>query len=544
MAGLNPMGGITLVTAGSGYTVAPAVTISAPALPLAATPAAFNGLTNGVQATAVASISGGVVTAITITEPGAGYTSTVTAPTVTIAAPTTAGGVAATATGLLATLNTVGSIVVTAGGSYMSQPQVFVTGGGGTGAAAAALLNGAMIPTGKAITEGFEPDYGRLYAILGSIPNPLSPNVGAGPVIGLARYIDPPSEILTPEQPLLWRISHIGVDSHALHFHLFDVQVINRVDWANIVTPPYPEEVGWKDTIRTNPFQDILVALKPTAAVMKLPFGLPDSIRLLDPTTPLNSTVNFLPIAPPVGVPAVAQLSNVMTNFGWEYVFHCHLLGHEENDMMRPMVFQVPSTLPTAASALKATRATTGITLTWTDPTPFNYTTGLPATTPGNPANEVGFRIMRATGTGGGALTQIGTAPANTTSFVDTAATGATTTYRYQVVAWNAAGSRASATLTVGPPPAAPTNLRATSTTTTSVTLGWTNPAPNNLTGFYLERSLDAGVTWTRIATTASRTTTYRNTGLTTKTAYQYRVQSYGTSGVSAYSNILSVTTR
>jgi FtsP/CotA-like multicopper oxidase with cupredoxin domain len=30
-----------------------------------------------------------------------------------------------------------------------------------------------------------------------------------------------------------------------------------------------------------------------------------------------------------------------MINFGWEYVWHCHILGHEENDMMRPIVFQV-----------------------------------------------------------------------------------------------------------------------------------------------------------------------------------------------------------
>jgi hypothetical protein len=33
-------------------------------------------------------------------------------------------------------------------------------------------------------------------------------------------------------------------------------------------------------------------------------------------------------------------VSNVMTNFGWEYVWHCHLLGHEENDMMRPLIMR------------------------------------------------------------------------------------------------------------------------------------------------------------------------------------------------------------
>ncbi len=31
-----------------------------------------------------------------------------------------------------------------------------------------------------------------------------------------------------------------------------------------------------------------------------------------------------------------------MTNFGWEYVWHCHILSHEENDMMRAMGFAVP----------------------------------------------------------------------------------------------------------------------------------------------------------------------------------------------------------
>ena len=43
----------------------------------------------------------------------------------------------------------------------------------------------------------------------------------------------------------------------------------------------------------------------------------------------IDATVNFNPVPAPPGVAAVAQLSNVMTNFNWEYVWHCHLLGHE-----------------------------------------------------------------------------------------------------------------------------------------------------------------------------------------------------------------------
>ena len=38
----------------------------------------------------------------------------------------------------------------------------------------------------------------------------------------------------------LWKITHNGVDTHPIHFHLYDVQVINRVTWDNIIVPPDP----------------------------------------------------------------------------------------------------------------------------------------------------------------------------------------------------------------------------------------------------------------------------------------------------------------
>jgi len=46
-------------------------------------------------------------------------------------------------------------------------------------------------------------------------------------------------------------------------------------------------------------------------------------------------------------------------------VWHCHLLGHEENDMMRPMIFHVS---PAAPSSLVASAAAgPGVDLAWTD---------------------------------------------------------------------------------------------------------------------------------------------------------------------------------
>ena len=102
-------------------------------------------------------------------------------------------------------------------------------------------------------------------------------------------------------------------------------------------------------------------------------------------------------------------------------MWHCHILSHEEMDMMRAMKFNVGRSLP-AAPAFSGARGTgTTVNLTWTDGTPFDYTTGLPATTLGNPANEVGFKIERAILNDELSL-RSATALANATTFTDPAA--------------------------------------------------------------------------------------------------------------------------
>ncbi len=147
-------------------------------------------------------------------------------------------------------------------------------------------------------------------------------------------YIDPATEIASPGETQIWKITHNGVDTHAIHFHLFNAQLINRIGWDGMIKPPDPNELGWKDTIRMNPLEDIVVAVKydlPT-----IPFTVPNSVRLLNPAMPLGSTLGFTGVDPNTNNPIT--VTNQLYNFGREYVWHCHLLGHEENDMMRPMV--------------------------------------------------------------------------------------------------------------------------------------------------------------------------------------------------------------
>ncbi len=153
--------------------------------------------------------------------------------------------------------------------------------------------------------------------------------------VGFA-YIDPPAEIFQRGQVQLWKITHNGVDTHPIHFHLNNAQIINRVGWDGVIKPPEPYERGWKETIRMNPLEVIFIAQK--ADLPTTPFAVPDSIRPLNPAKPLGDTTGFTNINPKTGQPLTPTPTiNAMYNFGYEYVWHCHILGHEENDMMRPM---------------------------------------------------------------------------------------------------------------------------------------------------------------------------------------------------------------
>jgi FtsP/CotA-like multicopper oxidase with cupredoxin domain len=187
----------------------------------------------------------------------------------------------------------------------------------------------------KAIVELFEP-YGRMNATLGYEFFEPNANPARSNGVGFA-YIDPPDEIFRTGETQIWKITHNGVDTHAIHFHLVNVQLINRVGWDGVIKPPEPNERGWKETIRMNPLESIYVAMK--ADLPKVPFSVPTSVRPLNPSMPLGSTVGFTNINPKTGQPlGPTPTVNIMADFGHEYVWHCHLLGHEENDMMRPLV--------------------------------------------------------------------------------------------------------------------------------------------------------------------------------------------------------------
>jgi len=461
---------VAIVSGGAGYTSAPAVT--------------FVG--GGGTCAATASVSAGVVTGIALTAPCTGYNDS---PAVVIADPPAgAGNARALATAYMGAM-TVGLPVI-----QNLQP--------------------------KAIHELFTTDYGRMNALLG-VELPFT-NWLTQTTIPLS-YIDPPTEIFSEGENQFWKITHNGVDTHAVHFHLFNVQIINRVGWDGAVRLPESSELGWKETVRMNPLEDAIVTMRPYKQVLPPTVGvIPQSIRPLDTTTAVGTSGQFTNIDPLTNNPI--NITNQNYDFGWEYVWHCHLLGHEENDMMRPIVFRVnvagvPSNL--TASAV----APTQVNLAWI----FGGTAS-------------GYQIQRRAVAGGGPFTTIATTTTPATAYSDVGAAPGTT-YDYQVIALiTGVPSGTSNIATVTTPLNPPASLAVSSMGRGFVILRWTDSNPTGATGFYIERAVGLGA-FVRIgSTTNTATTTFRDGTTVAGTTYRYRVQAYGPGGLlSTYSNTLQV---
>ena len=111
------------------------------------------------------------------------------------------------------------------------------------------------------------------------------------------------SDLIT-ENPALgatetWEIHNFTEDAHPIHVHLVKFEVVNREDAMGNVRAPEPGETGFKDTV----------------------VALPDEITRVKATYDLPGF----------------------------YVWHCHIVEHEDNEMMRPFhVGPIPTDAPVA----------------------------------------------------------------------------------------------------------------------------------------------------------------------------------------------------
>ena len=283
--------------------------------------------------------------------------------------------------------------------------------------------------------------YGRMSGILGlenvvttgRVQNFILYNYASPPVDLIRDSMTPMSEPAPGDGTQIWKITHNGVDTHPLHWHLFNVQVINRVTWDGRILAPDATELGWKETVRTSPLEDTIVAMRPVAPT--LPFEVPNSIHMIDPTMPEGAVLDgpaLNGIVDPKSQPVTVL--NHLVNYGWEYVWHCHILSHEEMDMMHSMLFAVAPKPPVSLTAINVSlNRTYKVNLSWTD----------------NSLSETSFYLLRST-TMTGPWTTIASIPSTTgpqkgariINYTDSTGTSGTK-YNYVVLASNLVGDNA-----------------------------------------------------------------------------------------------------
>lgn len=167
------------------------------------------------------------------------------------------------------------------------------------------------------LNETFD-DFGRLIQMEGT--NEPTGKLVTGETDFSKAYCDPATEVTTAGATEVWQIANLTGDTHPVHFHLANAQLLSRQPFdvaayqatkknkkafpvlTGPARGPLPVELGWKETIKMNPGEVTTVIMK---------FDLP--------YTPFA-----VPPSPRTG--------------GCEYVWHCHILDHEEHDMMRPLV--------------------------------------------------------------------------------------------------------------------------------------------------------------------------------------------------------------
>jgi spore coat protein A len=167
--------------------------------------------------------------------------------------------------------------------------------GAGAGAAELPLTIGTMTANNVRKVALFEmmDEFGRMQPMLGT-------------PAGFKMFMDPVTEVIKLGNTEVWEIFNNTPDAHPIHLHLVKFQLINRqgftatldpltgamskIKYAKKVTAPTAMELSWQDTIIVYPGEVVRV---------KATFDLPG-----------------------------------------KYVWHCHILSHEEHDMMRPFVVE------------------------------------------------------------------------------------------------------------------------------------------------------------------------------------------------------------
>ena len=133
---------------------------------------------------------------------------------------------------------------------------------------------------------------------LAEIDNPVAEPMTM--LLGGKRWMDPITEKPRLNSTEIWNLINITDDAHPIHLHLVRFQILdrrridrfqylvhNKLRFTGDPIAPEPYEAGWKDTVRANPNMMTRIIVR-------------------------------------------------FEGYVGRYVWHCHILEHEDNEMMRP----------------------------------------------------------------------------------------------------------------------------------------------------------------------------------------------------------------
>lgn len=159
------------------------------------------------------------------------------------------------------------------------------------------------LPARKLILFEATDEYDRLKPMIGTVEE------------GVLDFHHPVTETINQHSIEIWEIYNETPDAHPIHLHMVHLQLLNRQKFSasvdmetgkpsniRLLGPPNlpgPDEAGWKDTYVMYP----------------------------------------------------GEVTRVIANFdlAGQYVWHCHILSHEDHEMMRPFLVQGNSNEPSVA---------------------------------------------------------------------------------------------------------------------------------------------------------------------------------------------------
>jgi FtsP/CotA-like multicopper oxidase with cupredoxin domain len=143
---------------------------------------------------------------------------------------------------------------------------------------------------------------------------------GGGFLLNGRLWDDPITETPRVGSTEVWEISNHTGDTHPIHLHLIQFQVFTGGSGWGGGGGTDPNSVGWKDTIRVGGWNSVSIVVR--WAPQNTPAGGVQAGQnqfVFDPTAAIGTVDGF-------GFPG-----------GAGYVWHCHILEHEDNEMMRPL---------------------------------------------------------------------------------------------------------------------------------------------------------------------------------------------------------------